>query len=83
MTDGVNTSVHPVQTAGEDPSSHRIVTYTHTEHLGSSDHSILPLRRPGDQSIGWVESSVHFTDKSPHPATSSPPIARLSPCCAS
>ena len=82
MTDGVDTPMHSVHASHEPAGSHRIVADPETAHLGDGDHSILPLGSAGDQCVGWGDFSVHFTDKSPHLATSPPPIARLSACCA-
>jgi hypothetical protein len=67
VTDGVDTSMHSVQTPGEHTGSHRIVAHTDTAHLGDGDHSMLPLGCASDPHIGWGDFSVHFTDKSSHP----------------
>jgi hypothetical protein len=76
----VHAAMQAVQPTGKHASPHRIITNPDAAHLGYRDDTVLPLRKLGDQSVGWGDFSVHFTDKSSHPPLSPPRLGDLAAC---
>jgi len=80
VANAIHTAMQMVQPTSKHAGPHRIVAHPDAAHLGDGDHSMLTLSRASDQSVGWDDFSVHFTDKSSHPIVS-PPAGRLGTCC--
>jgi hypothetical protein len=63
MTDGVHASMHSVQPPRKGARSNRVLADAKAPHLSDRDHSALRFSQSGDQRVGWVYFSVHFTVK--------------------
>jgi hypothetical protein len=74
VADGIDAAVNPVQPAGVDSASDRVVREACGEELGNRDHAVLAARKTRDPTVrtGFGGFLAHMTGKPPKPLACPP-----------